>query len=372
MIYLDNSATTKPCKEAVAAMEKALEECWYNPSALYGAGIEARAMLQDARTAVAEKLGAEPGRVFFTSGGTEADNWAVFSAAERLGKRGRHIVTSAVEHHAILNPMKKLEAAGFEVTYLKPDSEGRISADALSEALRKDTVLVSVMTVNNETGAVMPIREMVQATRRRSPLALFHTDAVQGFLKVPFRAKSLGADMISVSSHKVHGPKGCGALYVRSGLSLPPYLLGGGQEENYRSGTEGCPAIAGFGAACRAAEPEKEIAAMTAVRDYAVEVLGSLDGIRVLGCHEAPHILSLSMPGIRSQGIINCLQDRGICVSAGSACAKGHRSHVLEAMGVDPKVIDGAFRISLSRDNSKEDINALREALIATRGILKG
>ena len=372
MIYLDNSATTKPCKEAVAAMTAALEENWYNPSALYGAGIGARRLLEEARAAVAEKLGAEPDRVFFTSGGTEADNWAIFSAAERLGKRGKHIVTTAVEHHAVLNPMKKLESKGFEVTYLQPDETGYISADTLKAALRKDTILVSVMMVNNETGAVMPIREMAQTVHRTCPLALFHTDAVQGFLKVPFRAKSLGADLISVSSHKVHGPKGCGALYIRAGLTLPPYLLGGGQEQNYRSGTEGCPAIAGFGAACRSAKPEEEIAAMAAVRRYAEETLPQVPGLQLLGCHMAPHILSLSLPGIRSQGIINCLQDRGICVSAGSACAKGHRSHVLEAMGTDPRVIDGAIRISLSKENTVEDIDALRDALAEARSLLKG
>ncbi len=372
MIYLDNSATTKPCKEAIEAMEKALQTCWYNPSALYGAGLEARAMLQEARNSVAEKLGAEPDRIFFTSGGTEADNWAVFSAVERLGKRGKHIVTTAVEHHAIINPMKKLEAKGFEVTYLKPDADGSVSLASLEAALRKDTILVSVMMVNNESGAVMPIREMARLTHRLSPLALFHTDAVQGFLKIPFKAKSLGADLISVSSHKVHGPKGCGALYIKPGLPLPPYLLGGGQEQNYRSGTEGCPAIVGFGAACKAAKPEEEIPAMAALRDYAVETLSAVPGLKILGSHLAPHIISLSLPGIRSQGLINCLQDREICVSAGSACAKGHRSHVLEAMGVDPVLMDGAIRVSLSRENTKEEIDALREALLAAKGILKG
>ena len=198
MIYLDNSATTKPSAACVSAMTRLLCDHWGNPSSVHDLGIEAERELKTARKAVANALGAEPDRVFFTSGGTEADNWAIFSACERLGKRGRHIITTAVEHHAVLHPFKALEARGFEVTYLQPDEEGFVSVDTLKAALRPDTILVSVMMVNNETGAVMPIADMIRATRRLSPLALFHTDAVQGFLKVPFKAKTLGADMISI------------------------------------------------------------------------------------------------------------------------------------------------------------------------------
>lgn len=232
MIYLDNSATTRPCSEAVEAMTKALTENWGNPSALYDFGIRAARELRTARHAVAAAMGAEPDRVFFTSGGTEADNWAVFGTAKRMGKRGKHIVTTAIEHHAILNCMKDLESQGFSVTYLQPDSLGRISVDALKAALRKDTILVSVMMVNNEAGSVMPIQQMARLTHRLCPDAIFHTDAVQGFLKVPFSAKTLGADLISVSSHKIHGPKGCGALYISPRLkSFPALLQGGGQEE---------------------------------------------------------------------------------------------------------------------------------------------
>ena len=206
MIYLDNSATTKPCKEAVEAMTEAMTVGWGNPSALYGFGIDAAHALRAARIKVAAALGAEPDRVFFTSGGTEADNWAVMGTVKRLGKRGKHIVTTAVEHHAILNCMKELEHQGFEVTYLQPDGLGRIQLEDLKAALRKDTILVSIMMVNNETGAVMPIAQMAKLTHRICPDALFHTDAVQGFMKVPFQAKTLGADLISISSHKVHGP----------------------------------------------------------------------------------------------------------------------------------------------------------------------
>ena len=207
MIYLDNSATTRPCPACVRAMTEALTDCWGNPSSVYALGIDAAHRLRQARQAVAAALGAEPDRVFFTSGGTEADNWAILSAAERLGKRGRHIITTAVEHHAVLHPMQKLEAKGFEVTYLQPDHDGNITVEELKKALRPDTILVSVMMVNNETGAVMPIADMVKATRRAAPLALFHTDAVQGFFKLPFRAKTLGADLISVSGHKIHAAK---------------------------------------------------------------------------------------------------------------------------------------------------------------------
>ena len=362
MIYLDNSATTRPCKEAVEAVTNALTENWGNPSALYGFGIDAAHALRAARTKVAAALGAEPDRVFFTSGGTEADNWALLGTVKRFGKKNRHIITTAVEHHAILNCMKELEIQGYEVTYLQPDGLGRISADALKAALRKDTVLVSIMMVNNETGAVMPIQQMAKLTHKLSPDAIFHTDAVQGFLKVPFQAKMLGADLISVSSHKVHGPKGAGALYISPRLkSFPPLLLGGGQEGGYRSGTEGTPAIFGFAAACAAVSAtfRQDIAQEKALLDGLADKLKGLDGVVINGVHEAPHILSLSIPGVPTQNSINILQDAGICVSAGSACAKGHRSHVLTAMNLSPEVMDGSFRVSLSRDTTQAELDAL-------------
>jgi len=362
MIYLDNSATTKPCKEAVEAMMTAMTENWGNPSALYNFGIDTAHALRDARHKVAAALGAEPDRVFFTSGGTEADNWAIHGTIKRFGKRGKHIITTAIEHHAILNPMKELEAQGFEVTYLQPDAEGRITLAALKEALRKDTILVSVMMVNNEVGSVMPISAMAKLTHKICPNAVFHTDAVQGFLKIPFAAKTLGADLISVSSHKVHGPKGAGALYISPKLkSFPPLLLGGGQESGYRSGTEGTPAIFSFAAACAAgaATFREDIAHEKQLLDSLVEKLSALDGIRINGCHEAPHILSLSIPGVPTQNTINILQDAGICVSAGSACAKGHRSHVLEAMHLAPETMDGSFRVSICRNTTSDELNKL-------------
>ena len=362
MIYLDNSATTKPCAEAVEAMMQAMTQNWANPSALYNFGIETGRQLRTARHAVAAAMGAEPDRVFFTSGGTEADNWAVFSTVRRFGKRGKHIITTAIEHHAILNCMKELESQGFEVTYLQPDSTGTVTLDALKAALRKDTILVSIMMVNNEVGSVMPIAQMAKLTHKLCPDAVFHTDAVQGFLKVPFAAKALGADLISVSSHKVHGPKGVGALYIAPRLkSFPAYLIGGGQEGNYRSGTEGTPAIFSFAAACTAmaATYKEDIKNEKALISGLAEKLTGLEGIRINGSHEAPHVLSVSIPGVPTQNSINILQDHGICVSAGSACAKGHRSHVLEAMKVAPEVIDGSFRISVCRETTADELEQL-------------
>ncbi len=372
--YLDNSATTKPCKQAVEAITNALETTWGNPSSLHNLGMEAQRLMDGARRQVARALGAEPEQIFFTSGGTEADNWAIFSAAQRLGKRGKHIVTTAIEHHAVLHPMKRLEELGFQVTYLSPDADGLVSLQTLEQALRPDTILVSIMMVNNEVGSVMPISQMVKAVRRHSPLALFHTDAVQGFLKIPFQAKLLGADLITISSHKVHGPKGAGALYIRKSLSFPPFLLGGGQERTYRSGTEATPAIAGFGAACQAGSVsyKEDILRMEKLRDLCRTRLQALPGVVLLGRADAPHILNLSVPGLRSQGLINCLQEEQVYVSAGSACSKGHRSHVLEAMKLPPAVIDGSIRVSLSMDTTEDHIFQLEAALKKAILTLKG
>ena len=362
MIYLDNSATTRPCAEAVEAMTTALTKGWANPSALYSFGFDAAKTLRGARTAVAAAMGAEPDRVFFTSGGTEADNWALIGAAKRFGKKNKHIVTTAIEHHAVLNTLKELALQGFDVTYLQPDSDGMITLDALKDALRPDTFLVSVMMVNNEVGSVMPITQMAKLTHRLCPDAIFHTDAVQGFLKIPFSAKSLGADLITVSSHKVHGPKGAGALYISPRLkSFPALLLGGGQEGGYRSGTEGTPAILGFAAACAATKGTmmQDIAKEKTLLNMLIEQVSQLDGVCINGCHQAPHILNLSIPGVPTQNIINILQDSGICVSAGSACAKGHRSHTLTAMKLSPEIADSSFRVSLSRETTQQEIDAL-------------
>ena len=366
MIYLDNSATTKPCQAAVEAMTKTLTENWGNPSALYGFGIDTAKMMRTARTQVATAMGAEPDRIFFTSGGTEADNWAIFGTVKRLGKRGKHIVTTAIEHHAVLNCMKELESQGYEVTYLQPDSLGNICVDDLKAALRKDTILVSIMMVNNEVGSVMPISQMAKLTHKLCPDAVFHTDAVQGFLKVPFSAKTLGADLITVSSHKVHGPKGAGALYIAPRLrSFPALLLGGGQENGLRSGTEATPAIFGFAAACNevSATFREDSLREKELLNTIIEKLCKLDDLTVIGAHDAPHILSIAIPGVPTQNTINILQDHGICVSAGSACAKGHRSHTLTAMNLPPEVMDSSFRVSLCRDTTQDEIDQLVDGI---------
>ena len=366
MIYLDNSATTKPCDAAVEAMTKALTENWANPSALYQFGIDAARQLRAARHALAGAMGAEPERIFFTSGGTEADNWAILGTAKRLGKRGKHIITTAIEHHAVLNPMKELEAQGFTVTYLQPDSLGNISPADLKNALRKDTILVSVMMVNNEVGSVMPIEKLAKLTHKICPDAVFHTDAVQGFLKIPFAAKTLGADLISVSSHKIHGPKGAGALYISPRLrSFPPLLLGGGQESGYRSGTEATPAILGFAAAAAAgiATLRDDVRREKELLCSLIGKLSALEGVAINGAHDAPHILSLSIPGVPTQNSINILQDAGICVSAGSACAKGHRSHTLSAMNLRPEVMDSSFRVSICKDTTAGELDRLVEVV---------
>ena len=366
MIYLDNSATTKPCPEAVAAMTEAMTSAWGNPSALYDFGIQAARQLRAARHTLAKALGAEPDRVYFTSCGTEADNWAVYGTVRKLGKRGKHIVTTAMEHHAILNCMKDLEAQGYEVTYLQPDSLGNITVEQLKQALREDTILVSVMMVNNEVGSLQPIAQMARLTHRLAPEAIFHTYAVQGFLKVPFQAKALGADLISLSSHKIHGPKGAGALYISPRLkSFPALIQGGGQEGGYRSGTEATPAIFAFAAAAEAGIQtfRQDTAREKELLNSLCEKLSALPGLVLTGAHEAPHILNIAIPGVPTQNTINILQDAGICVSAGSACAKGHRSHVLTAMGIPGETIDSAFRVSLCRDNTQEEIDTLVEVI---------
>ncbi len=374
MIYLDNAATTKPCRACVEAITEALTIDWANPSAQYHFGIEAARLLRKCRSDVAQALGGETDRVFFTAGGTEADNWAIFSAAERLGKRGKHIVTTAVEHSAVLKPIRKLEEQGFEVSYLQPDHEGRVSVEDLQKVLRKDTILVSIMMVNNESGAVMPIERMAKLTHRLCPNALFHTDAVQGFFKIPFRAAALGADMISISGHKIHASKGVGALYLRPGLKLPPLILGGGQESGLRSGTEGLPQIAGFAAACRENFPHRmqHISDQNRLKTLLQEKLRQMEGVSLLGAQEAPHIVNLAVAGVRSQGLQNQLQEHGICVSAGSACSKGHRSHVLQAMGIDPELIDGSIRISLSHETTQEEIEHFATVLPSVIQSLRG
>ena len=285
-IYLDNAATTRVCPEAADAAYKVMTEVYGNPGSTHKLGREARAVLDDSRKKLAAALGCAPKEVYFTSGGTESDNWAILEGAYLQRRVGRHIISSAVEHDAVRKPLERLAREGYEVTLLSPDSTGAISADAVREALREDTALVTLMMVNNETGAVTDIAGVARALRAAKSKALLHTDAVQGFMKEPFSAKTLGADMISVSGHKVHAPKGIGALYIRQGLKLPAHILGGGQEEGMRSGTEPMPQIAAFGEAVRIAKAEMPEAnkRMEALRAQCVQTLtDTVPGIVFLG-----------------------------------------------------------------------------------------
>ncbi len=368
MIYLDNAATTKVCPEAAEAAWKYMTEDFGNPSSTHGPGRTARGALKSARADIAAAVGAAPEELFFTAGGTEGDNWALRSGAQHMRHKGKHIISSAAEHDAVRKCLDALEAEGWDVTRLKPGPDGAIRPDDVTAALRDDTVLVSLMLVNNETGAVTDIAAVSGALKAAGSPALLHTDAVQGFLKIPFTAKSLGADMITLSGHKIHGPKGVGALYVRKDLRLPPLILGGGQEDGRRSGTENLPGICAFQAAVNAGLRDRDACTrMTALRERAAARLAeAIPELVVIG-GGAPHILNLSLPGYRSEVLLNFLDGAGICVSKGSACKKGARSHVLEAMGLDPKVIDGAIRVSLCRFTEASDIDGLCDALIQAR-----
>jgi len=357
-VYFDNAATTMVRDEVAAAMLRVLRDSYGNPSSGHRAGRLAASELEAARGYVADALGARPSDVYFTSGGTEADNWAVLSAAGALARKGRHILTSAIEHDAVMAPVKKLESAGWEVTYLTPDSAGRITAESFEAALREDTVFASVMLVNNETGAINPVGEFARQIKRMGSGAVLHTDAVQGFCKIPFNVKSLGADLVTVNAHKIHGPKGVGALYVREGVKLPQLLFGGSQEYGKRPGTEALPAVAGFGEAARLAHRElsETAASVRSIREHTSGRLsGELPGAVMIGDGDSPFLLSTSLPGYKSEVLMNFLDGEGICVSKSSACKKGARSRVLEAMRLKNEVIDGALRISFSRYSTMDE-----------------
>ena len=375
-VYFDNAATTRVRHEAAERMCRVMEECYGNPSSTHEMGRQAKKELDLAREQVAGAIGAKPEDVYFTSGGSEADNWAIAGLEKLTFRRGKHVITTAVEHDAVRRPMERLADQGWEITWLKPDGDGRIAAEDFENALRPDTVFASVMLVNNETGAVNPVGEMAAAIRRRKTGTILHTDAVQGLCKVPINVRKLGADLISLSGHKICGPKGCGALYISPGVKLPPLILGGGQEKGRRAGTEAMPAIAGFAEAVRLgmAEMDETTERMRRLRDWLAEAVpAQIPGAVIIGKGDAPHILSLSLPGYRSEVLMNCLEQDGISVSKSSACKKGGRSHVLEAMGLPDRVIDGALRISFSRYSTQEEaayflqrLQAAAERLIHT------
>ena len=369
IVYFDNAASTKVRDEAVDAMLRVMQNDYGNPSSAHSLGLRAAGELAAARKSVADALGAETDEVYFTSGGTESANWAVFGLAEACMRRGKHIITSAVEHDAVYMSAKKLEDMGWIVTYLMPDSAGRITADSFASALREDTAFASIMHVNNETGAENPVSEYSKEIKRRKLETLLHMDAVQSFCKISFTVKSLGADMLTISAHKIHGPKGVGALYVKNGINLPPLLFGGGHERGKRSGTEALPSIAGFGAAahlCRL-EMKNTAALVRNLRDLAVNRLkAEIPEALIIGEGDSPFLLSISLPGHKSEVLMSFLDGEGICVSKSAACKKGSRSRVLEAMRLKNDVIDGAIRVSFSRTNTHGEVeyfvNALKRA----------
>ena len=368
MHYLDHAATTPVPPQVAQAMAEALTENFGNPSAQYELGRRARDLVEQGRGRVAAALGCRPAQVAFTSCGTEGDNWAILAALHQNRRTGRHIVTTAVEHSAVLQCVKRLEQEGCAVTYVRPDSTGRVTAGQVLAALREDTALVSVMLVNNETGARFPVEEIAAGLRGHP--ALLHTDAVQGFLKVPFTAGSLGADFVTLSAHKLGGPKGIGALYIGGrARNTRPLLVGGGQESGLRPGTEAVAQIAGFAKAVelRCARLEEVNAHMAACRDYARRRLGDIPGLQFIGPADAPHILSFSLPGYPSQNLVSELSGREIYISAGSACHRGKVSHVLSAMGVERRTAAGTVRVSFGPETERGDIDALAEAVAEHR-----
>ena len=364
--YLDNAATTQTRPEAAQAAVTAMTEEWGNPSSRYAFGQEASGRLKEHRAQVAAGLGCRPEEVYFLSCGTEGDNWAIAAAVEKNRRKGKHIITTAIEHAAVLEPIRELERQGYEVTWLQPDQQGIITAEQVEAALRPDTILVAMMLVNNELGTVLPVAETARAIRAARCPALLHCDAVQGFLKVPFTPEGLGVDTLAVSGHKVHAPKGIGALYIRRGLRLPPLIRGGGQEKGLRSGTEPTAQTAAFAAAVEAgrASLERDLAHMRELKDYAARTLREqVPGLELIGAGTAPHILPVTLPGYKSEVVLRFLSDRGIYVSSGSACHKGKPSHVYAALKLPKPQLDGILRISFSYDTAREDVDALVQGL---------
>ena len=366
MIYLDNAATTRVRPEAAQAALEVMTRDFGNPSTRYALGTAAAERLAADRAVVAQALGCRAEEVVFTSCGTEGDNWAIRAALE-LGKRkGKHIVTTAIEHSAVLEPLRDLAAQGYEVTYLRPDRNGHISPAQVEGALRPDTVLVSMMLVNNELGTLLPVREAAEAVRRSGCPALVHTDAVQGFLKGPFTPEGLGVDLLTLSGHKIGAPKGIGALYIRRGLKLRPLLFGGGQEGGLRPGTEPTAQIAALAAACRVWMDHREeyTERMKVVKDHFLSSLqAALPRAVVVSPGDAPHICAVSLPGYPSEMLVRELSDRGICVSAGSACRRGKPSYVFAATGRPKTELLGTLRVSFSPESTPEEADALVSAL---------
>lgn len=366
MIYLDHAATTPVPREVADTMYEVLTNQFGNPSSQYQLGADMKKQVEIWRKTVAGALGCEPKQLYFTACGTEGDNWAIQAACWQNRHVGRHIVTTAVEHSAVLECCKWMEQQGYEVTRIAPDSRGNITAEQVLEAVRPDTALVSVMMVNNELGNVYPVADIAKGLAAKNPKTLLHTDAVQGFLKVPFSARTLGADFITISGHKIGGPKGVGALYIGPRVRNPrPLLAGGGQEGGLRSGTEATAQIAGFAKAVelRMDHLADKLAHMADLKAYAAERLTAIPDLTVISDGTAPHILAVSLAGWPSQNIVNDLSAQGICISAGSACHQGKPSHVVAALKLPKRVAGGVIRLSFGPETTQGDIDACTEAL---------
>ena len=366
MIYLDHAATTPIPREVADAMYEVLSQQFGNPSSQYAMGLDMKKQVETWRKTIADALGCDSKQLFFTSCGTESDNWAISAACWQNRRIGKHIVTTAVEHSAVRETCKWLEQQGYEVTYVAPDSKGNISAQQILDAVRPDTALVSVMLVNNELGTIYPISEIAAGLKQKNPQTLLHTDAVQAFLKVPCSPKTLGADFIALSAHKIGGPKGIGALYIGPRVRNPkPFLAGGSQENGLRGGTEATAQIAGFAKAVelRVKGLDEKLTHMAEIKAYAVKQLSAIPDLQFISDGTAPHVLSVSLVGWPSQNIVNDLSGQGICISAGSACHQGKPSHVIATLKLPKKVSGGVIRISFGPETTKEEIDQCVTAL---------
>ncbi|MCL2531975.1 MAG: cysteine desulfurase [Oscillospiraceae bacterium] len=363
--YLDNSATTPVCTEAVQAVLQELNVIWGNPSSMHRVGLQAEHLLNQNRAALAAGLSCSPGEIIFTSGGTEANNLAVLGTVMARARQGCRIVTSSVEHSSIAECCAELARRGYDVVYLGVDHTGRVKEEDLAAAINKQTILVSLMAVNNEVGTVQPIDVIRRMVRQAGAPALIHCDAVQAFGKLPVHPQRLGVDLLTVSSHKIHGPKGAGALYVRNGVKISPIMYGGTQEKRLRPGTECMPAVSGFAAAVAAIPDHTQTLNYVAeLRDRLVAGLQAMPGVFINSPPDAlPYLTNISVPGLPSEVMINFLTERNVHVSSGSACAKNSKSRVLQAMGLPDSYVTSALRISLSRMTTWQEIDAFLYAL---------
>lgn len=365
-VYLDNAATTKPCKEAVAAALDAMTVNFGNPSSLHKAGLSAQLVMDRARKIIADSIGADSGTICFTSGATESNNLALRGASQAYGRKKRKIVISAVEHASVEETASALEDKGFEIARVAPRADGRLYAADFVNACDENTCLISMMMVNNETGYILPVKEVFSAVKRRFPDIITHCDCVQGYMKLPVKAASLNADLISLSGHKVHGVKGIGALYIKKGIRVVPVVTGGKQEKGIRSGTESVPLIAAFGAAAERllAGISKRWEYVSGLKRHLLERLSEIDGIAVNSPDDgSPYIINISAAGKRSEIMLHFLESKEIYVSSGSACSKGAQSGVLGSFGIKDKAADSALRISLSAENTAEELDLFADAL---------